>query len=96
LPVDERQLLKAHKISLNNRISGAMTGVREVISFDGGEIILDTEQGIMIIKGEDLHVTRLTLDKGEVEINGRIDGILYTENDEKKKERGSFLTKLFQ
>jgi len=94
--VDERQLLKAHKISLNNRISGAMTGVREVISFDGGEIILDTEQGIMIIKGEDLHVTRLTLDKGEVEINGRIDGILYTENDEKKKERGSFLTKLFQ
>lgn len=94
--MDERQLLKAHKISLNNRISGAMTGVREVISFDGGEIILDTEQGIMIIKGEDLHVTRLTLDKGEVEINGRIDGILYTENDEKKKERGSFLTKLFQ
>ena len=94
--MDERQLLKAHKISLNNRISGYMTGVREVISFDGGEIVLDTEQGIMIVKGEDLHVTRLTLDKGEVEINGHIDGILYTENQEKKRERGSFLAKLFQ
>ena len=94
--MDERQLIKAHKISLNNRLAGSMTGVREVISFDGGEIILDTEQGIMIIKGEDLHVTRLTLDKGEVEISGRIDGILYTENEDKKKEKGSFLAKLFQ
>ena len=94
--MDERQLIKAHKISLNNRLSGSMTGVREVISFDGGEIILDTEQGIMIVKGDDLHVTRLSLDKGEVEINGRIDGIMYTENDDKKKERGSFIAKLFQ
>jgi sporulation protein YabP len=94
--MDERQLLKAHKISLNNRLAGSMTGVKEVISFDGGEIILDTEQGIMIIKGEDLHVTRLTLDKGEVEINGRIDGIMYTESDDKKRDRGSFLAKLFQ
>ena len=94
--MDERQLIKAHKISLNNRLSGTMTGVREVISFDGGEIILDTEQGIMIVKGEELHVTRLTLDKGEVEINGRIDGILYTENEDKKRDRGSFLAKLFQ
>ena len=94
--MDERQLIKAHKISLNNRLAGSMTGVREVISFDGGEIILDTEQGIMIVKGEDLHVTRLTLDKGEVEINGRIDGIMYTESDDKKRDRGSFLAKLFQ
>ena len=94
--MDERQLIKAHKISLNNRLAGSMTGVREVISFDGGEIILDTEQGIMIVKGEDLHVTRLTLDKGEVEISGRIDGILYTENEDKKKEKGSFLARLFQ
>lgn len=94
--MDERQLIKAHKISLNNRLSGAMTGVREVISFDGGEIILDTEQGIMIVKGEDLHVTRLSLDKGEVEINGRIDGILYTESDDKKRDRAGFLARLFQ
>ena len=94
--MDERQLIKAHKISLNNRLSGSMTGVREVISFDCGEIILDTEQGIMLIKGEELHVTRLSLDKGEVEITGRIDGIMYTETDDKKRDRGSFLARLFQ
>lgn len=94
--MDERQLIKAHKISLNNRISGSMTGVREVLSFDGGEIVLDTEQGIVIVKGEDLHVTRLTLDKGEVELNGRIDGIMYTENEDKKRSRENFFAKLFQ
>lgn len=94
--MDERQLVKAHKISLNNRISGTMTGVREVISFDAGEIILDTEQGILIIKGEDLHVTRLTVDKGEVEIDGKIDGIMYTDPEEKKRSRENFLAKLFQ
>ena len=94
--MDERQLVKAHKISLNNRISGTMTGVREVIYFDAGDIILDTEQGILIFKGEDLHVTRLTVDKGEVEIDGKIDGIMYTDPEEKKRSRENFLAKLFQ
>lgn len=94
--MDERQLVKAHKISLNNRVSGTMTGIREVISFDAGEIVLDTEQGILIVKGENLHVNRLTLDKGEVEIDGRIDGIVYADQDEKKRSRENFLARLFQ
>lgn len=94
--MDERELVKAHKISLNNRVSGTMTGIREVISFDAGEIVLDTEQGILIVKGEDLHVNRLTLDKGEVEIDGRIDGIVYADQDEKKRSRENFLARLFQ
>lgn len=94
--MDERQLIKAHKISLNNRIGGSVTGVREVISFDAAEIVLDTEQGIMIVKGDDLHVTRLTVDKGEVEITGRIDGLIYTDGGEKKKGKEGFLTRLFQ
>ena len=94
--MDERQLVKTHKISLNNRLSGTMTGVREVLSFDAGEIALDTEQGLLLIKGEDLHVTRLTLEKGEMEIDGRIDGLIYSEREEGKKGKGGFLAKLFQ
>lgn len=94
--MDERQLVKAHKISLNNRRSGMMTGVREVLSFDAGEVVLDTEQGVLIVKGEDLHVTRLTLEKGEVEMDGRIDGVMYTESDDRKSGKESFLAKLFR
>lgn len=94
--MDERQLIKSHKISLDNRLSGSVTGVREVISFDAAEIVLDTEQGIMLVKGDDLHVTRLTVEKGEVEITGRVDGIIYMEDGEKKQGRDGFFKRLFQ
>lgn len=94
--MDERQLIKSHRISLNDRISGNVTGVREVISFDMAEILLDTEQGILMIKGDDLHVTRLTVEKGEVEITGRVDGIIYMEDGEKKRGKEGILARLFQ
>lgn len=94
--MDERQLVKAHKISLNNRSFGLVTGVREVISFDALEIILDTEQGILILKGEDLHVTRLTVDKGEVEVTGKVDCMMYSDVEDRKRSRESLLTRLFQ
>lgn len=94
--MDERQLIKNHKISFDNRFSGNVTGVREVISFDAAEIVLDTEQGILLIKGEDLHVTRLTVEKGEVEITGRVDGIIYMEDGEKKQGGDGFFKRLFQ
>jgi sporulation protein YabP len=94
--MDERQLVKAHKISLNNRSFGVVTGVREVISFDALEIILDTEQGLLIIKGEDLHVTRLTVEKGEVEVKGNVDCMMYSDVEEKKRNRENFIARLFQ
>ena len=53
----EERILKSHKISLFNRSSGIISGVKEVISFDPNEIILDTEQGMLMIQGEELHVT---------------------------------------
>ena len=61
----EERILKSHKISLFNRSSGIISGVKEVISFDPNEIILDTEQGMLMIQGEELHVTKLTVEKGE-------------------------------
>ena len=50
----EERILKSHKISLFNRSSGIISGVKEVISFDPNEIILDTEQGMLMIQGEEL------------------------------------------
>ena len=48
----EERILKSHKISLFNRSSGIISGVKEVISFDPNEIILDTEQGMLMIQGD--------------------------------------------
>ena len=64
---------RMHKVILTNRRTCTINGVNDVISFDIHEILLDTEQGMLMIKGDDLHVNRLTLEKGEVDVDGRID-----------------------
>ena len=56
---------KSHKLILNNRRTGSFTGILDVLSFDVGEILLETELGMLDLKGKDLHVNRLNLEKGE-------------------------------
>ena len=84
----EERILKSHKISLFNRSSGIISGVKEVISFDPNEIILDTEQGMLMIQGEELHVTKLTVEKGEVEIEGLVYSMVYSDDGYMKGEKG--------
>ena len=47
---------KSHKLVLNNRKTGLVTGVLDVLSFNLNEILLETEQGMLMVKGTDLHV----------------------------------------
>ena len=59
---------------------GTITGVVDVLSFDLTEILLETDQGMLMIKGSDLHVNRLTLEKGEVDVEGKIDSLTYSDS----------------
>ena len=68
-----------HKVTMTNRKSCVINGVNDVLSFDIHEILLETEQGMLMIKGDDLHVNRLTLEKGEVDIDGKIDSFNYSD-----------------
>lgn len=61
--MDEKMGL-SHQIMLYNREKGNLTGILDVISFDENTIVLDTDMGLLTIKGKDLHVSRLTLEKG--------------------------------
>lgn len=87
---------KSHKVLLVNRKSGAFNGVVDVLSFDVAEILLETELGMLLIKGQDLHVNRLSLEKGEVDIEGRIDSLTYSEVKSPGKQAESFLGRLFK
>lgn len=87
---------RTHKLSLINRKSCAISGVSDVLSFDIHEILLETDQGMLMIKGDDLHVNRLTLDQGEVDIEGKIDSFTYSEVSGHTAKGESFLTKLFK
>ncbi len=85
-----------HKIVMTNRAACAVTGVNDVLSFDIHEILLETTQGMLSIKGKDLHVNRLTLDKGEIDIDGKIDSMVYSDTGASNQKSDSLLAKLFR
>ena len=66
--MEEKTVSKTHKVLLQNRKSGSFSGIVDVLSFDVAEILLETELGMLLIKGNDLHVNRLSLEKGEVDV----------------------------
>lgn len=95
--MDEKQpVQKNHKVSLNARSSANITGVKDVLSFDAGEVLLETEQGILMLRGNDLHVNRLTLEKGEVDVDGKIDSLTYSDSNNSGKSGESLISRLFK
>lgn len=87
---------RTHKLMLTNRRTCTISGVNDVLSFDVNEILLETEQGMLMIKGNELHVSRLSLDKGEVDIDGRIDSLTYSETAGYGAKGESLLSRLFK
>lgn len=86
----------SHRVNMTNRRNCAINGVNDVLSFDVHEILLETEQGMLMIKGNELHVSRLTLEKGEVDIDGRIDSFTYSDGAGAGHKNESLLTRLFR
>lgn len=92
----EEKLGISHNIVLNNREKGNLTGILDVISFDENIIVLDTDMGLLTIKGKDLHVSRLTLENGEIDMEGKIDSFVYSSNESFRKSGQSLLSRLFK
>ena len=93
---DERKLRTKHTITMDMREIINVTGVVEVISFDEDTIVIETEIGILILKGTNLHVNRLNLDLGELSIDGEVDNLSYEDQSGFTKGKGSFLSKLLK
>lgn len=93
--MEERQGNKSHKMMLYDRKGVEITGVVDVVSFDAEEIILETSCGLLLIKGSELHMNRLTLEKGEVNVDGTIDGLTYADAAGADKKAGHFFGRLF-
>lgn len=87
---------RIHKVVMTNRKSCTVNGVNDVLSFDIHEILLETAQGMLMIKGDELHVSRLTLEKGEVDIDGRIDSFTYSDVAGAGHKNESLLSRLFR
>ena len=80
---------------MENRRKLSISGVLDVLSFDDQIVILETELGMLTVKGEDLRINKLSLDSTEVIIDGNISSLTYSEKQDKKSS-GGLLNKIFK
>lgn len=85
------QLQLPHKLTLQQRESLNMTGVTEVVSFEEDAVVLKTALGTLIIQGRELQLKTLSLDGGQVDVEGSIAALIY----EEPKRSGGWARRLF-
>lgn len=68
---------RSHRLNMEDRKRLEMTGISDVISFDLNKILLETDYGVVTVKGDNLHVNRLSVEKGELDIDGSIQSLEY-------------------
>ena len=82
---------KPHNLSLEDRSRLSVTGVEDVESFDETVIVMNTAQGNLIVRGSGLHIGKISLDVGQLSVEGSISELSY----EDKAPSGGFWQKLF-
>ncbi|MGM9589599.1 MAG: sporulation protein YabP [Faecousia sp.] len=68
-----------HKLTLNERRELTMTGVTEVVSFEDNAVVLRTDLGTLVVQGADLKLKTLSLDGGQVAVDGTVSALIYEE-----------------
>ena len=94
--MEEKISGRPHRLMMEDRGKMSMTGIVDVISFDEDQVVLYTDKGLLTIKGKDLCVSRLTLDKGEVDVDGQADSLVYSSNVSLRRSGESLLSRLFR
>lgn len=87
-------MTQRHNAILEDRQKLMLTGVTDVDRFDEKLVVLFTQLGELVIKGSDLHVNEMSLESGELTVQGDICSLTYGEKDSTKKL--GFLGKLFR
>jgi len=84
----ENDLGAPHHIMLEERSSLTVSGVNDVERFDENEIVMSTSRGNLVVTGENLHIEKLSLDGGDLRVEGEVDSLSYEEDG---KSRGGGL-----
>lgn len=91
---EEKKLGKQrHNLIMEERRSLTVSGVMDIERFDEEEVVVATELGQLSIKGQGLHLNKIDVEDGELSVEGELDGITYSQRQEKG---GSLLARLFR
>ena len=82
-----------HNVIVEGRERLSISGVEDVERFDEESMVVYTSKGMLIVRGSDLHVEKLSLEGGELMVEGTIHSLRY---EEETKEKGSLLARLFK
>lgn len=85
-----------HGLTIAERKSLIVNGVKKIESFDNEEFLLETTLGFLVVKGNELEIIKLDTYQGNVSIKGRIDSLMYLDDNLKKEKDNSLLNKLFK
>ena len=98
MTLEERKSMSTSIIQnlvLENRGKLNISGVLDVISFDEQVVMVETELGLLTVKGENLRINKLSIDTSEVSIEGDISYLAYSDR-EIEKSKGSIISKIFK
>ncbi|MBO6233106.1 MAG: sporulation protein YabP [Clostridia bacterium] len=98
MTIEDRNGIKTGVIQnliLENRQKLSISGVNDVLSFDDQVVMVDTELGLLTVKGENLKINKLSIDTSEVIVEGDINYLSYSENSG-EKEKTSLISKIFK
>lgn len=99
MTVDERKTINTGVIQnliLENRGKLSISGVNDVLSFDDQVVIVETELGLLTVKGENIRINKLSIDTSEVIVEGNISYLAYSDKDMEKGKNGGLLSKIFK
>lgn len=94
---DEKKAIKLpHNIILEDRKSLSISGVEDIDHFDENTVSLFTNAGELTVKGEALHINTLNVDTGELTLDGNIFALIYSQDSQSQKGKGSMFSKIFK
>ncbi len=101
MTIDERKTVNngigvIQNLILENREKLSISGVKDVLSFDDQVVMVETELGLLTVKGENIRINKLSLDTSEVIVEGEISYLAYSDKEQDKVKGGSLISKIFK
>ena len=91
---EKKNIPKSHNVIIESRQNVMFSGVLDVSGFNDNCVSMYTEGGALVLKGSELHIVRLSLETGEVSVEGNVDSLVYSSRERRRNE--SLLTRLFK